>query len=112
MLIASIVEQVVVLQRHIVRIFITKNQINPLIDFSSDIRRLEYLSHFENKLLWVSCPTWQFHIVDLFFILFNAQIYFVPILQELGPVIKLRDQLFIITSRSLHCVKLISHCRE
>ena len=73
MLVALIVKQIVMLFSHLVRSFITKNQINPVMEVVTNIFALEDLSHLENKLFRGLRPRRKYHRMNLFSLLLSAQ---------------------------------------
>ena len=72
MFITLIVKQVIMLFCYIMRSFISKDQIDPIMKIVTYIFTLKYLSHLENKLLWSSSPWRKIYWMNLLTFLFST----------------------------------------
>lgn len=79
MLVGTIMEKVIILQGYFSWIFVSENQINPVVYVPRHFGRLQNFPHFENELLWIFGPARQLHIMDFLFILLDAQVNFVSV---------------------------------
>jgi hypothetical protein len=73
-------------------LFVSKDEIDPLVDLAGDELRLECLPVDPDKLVRVRGPGWQLHVAHLRPVFNVAELEPVHVDKHLGEAEKLRDQ--------------------
>lgn len=94
MLIALVVVEVVVLFCGLNGRLVAEDEIDPVMQLSTDVVGLEGFSHLKDEFFRRARPHRQSHCIHVFPFLLPTQVDAVSVSQELSPVIKLRSQFF------------------